>query len=169
MTALAAMKLIEREVEALFGQGQMPQRETLVARNGFDCLDKAAAVDFYAGKSWEDVLRHLRKLSGYELEEWSVLQEPALSYYGRAHLQYLLETLASDSPDDQFVAEVFHQLYQLLFMHGRSPFSPAQTSLLVELAGLIPKVGEQRGKEDLCGDFVQRSVDLFLKQLADGR
>lgn len=40
----------------------MPNADTLVINDGFDELEKEDAISFYAGKFWQDVLKHLRNL-----------------------------------------------------------------------------------------------------------
>ena len=156
------------EVRSLFGSGRVPRAEDLVKWDGLDQLEKQSAVRFYSGKSWEDVLLHLKRGGTHELEEWSVLHEPSLSYYGRAHLEYLFDTASSSNPDDDFVSQLFHQLYQLAYMHKGSPFTPPQTDLLVRIAKAIPDVAVERGVDSLIDDYVLHNIDLYFEELARG-
>src|SRR6185436_17278203 len=109
-----------REIASSFGCGDPPRVHELVRWDGFDQLDKEDAVAFYSGKTWDDVLSHLRGLrnkvasADYQLEEWSVLSREALPYYLRAHLEYLLETLAEPECDEEFVDYLFFQLRQVV-------------------------------------------------------
>lgn len=154
------------EVRRLFGLGPVPSEDALVKWDGFDQLDKETAVRFYSGKTWQDVLLHYQGGGTRELEEWSVLAEPALSYYGRAQLEYMFETANIAYPDDDFVSQLFHQLYQLVYMHKRSPFTPTQTDLLVRIAKALPVVASERGVETLVDDYVVHNINLYLKELA---
>jgi hypothetical protein len=140
-----------------------------VVHDGFDELEKADAVRFYAGKTWSDVLAHLRSLraeplfrAAYFLEEWSVLAAPALSYYARAHLEYLWETLVDERPDEEFVFHLLGQLYQVFYMHKGSPFSPAQTDLLRRAALWI--ADETAGPDvfEYFADDITASAKRFL-------
>ncbi|MFG6447632.1 hypothetical protein ACG0Z6_05175 [Roseateles sp. BYS180W] len=154
------------EVRSLFGAGAMPSANALVNWDGFDQWDKEYAVKFYSGKTWKDVLAHNNKGgTAHKLEEWSVLCEPSLSYYGRAHLEYLFETADSVTPDDEFVSQFFHQLYQLVYMHKGSPFTASQTDLLVRIAKTLPLVAVERGVESLADDYVVHNIELYLEEL----
>jgi hypothetical protein len=131
------MSTLADDIAAVFTAAEPPRRDALVVWDGFDQLDKEAALDFYAGKRWEDVLAHLRGLkdaplygAAFYLEEWAVLSPRALAYHARAHLGFLLETLAEELPDEQYVFYFLGQLEQLVRRGAASPFSPAQTSLL---------------------------------------
>ncbi len=154
------------EVRSLFGSGHLPNADTLVKWDGFDQLEKGTAVRFYSGKTWEDILLHHQRGGTRELEAWSVLREPSLSYYGRAHLEYVFGTVDSANPDDGFVSNLFHQLYQLVYMHKGSPFTPAKTDLLVRIAKAIPMAAVERGVECLVDDYVMHNIELFLEELA---
>ncbi|MES2890125.1 MAG: hypothetical protein V4739_19170 [Pseudomonadota bacterium] len=159
------MQQLLNEVRTLFGSGPVPGAEALVDWDGFDLLDKETAVRFFAGKSWEAVLEHDRGHGPCELEAWSVLRAPLLSYYGRAHLEYLFETTASDSPDDGFVSQLFHQLYQQVHRHKKSPFTAAQTSVLVRIALQLPVQSTAQGMDCLTDDFVVSQIQGYLQAL----
>lgn len=160
------MNTYRSAVRELFGHGERPNKDALVSWDGFDQLDKESAVSFYAGLSWEDVLANLRNGGTYELEEWGVLCSDALFYYARAHLEYLIETVESESPDDGFVAKFFHELYQLVYAHKGSPFKEKQTTLLVNLAHAVQSAAIERDLEYLLDDYVQNNIERFLEQLA---
>lgn len=134
-----------REVIASnFGLGNPPGAERVVLWDGFDQLEKERAVAFYSDKAWPDVLSHLNALrnnptagADYQLEEGSVLSREALPYYLRAHLEYLIQTVAESECDEGFVCCLFSQLYQVIYMHKGSPFSPVQTQLLERIAQTV--------------------------------
>jgi len=81
------MSAARTDIAKYFGRGARPSDKLLVNWDGFDQLEKEDAVDFYAGKTWVDLYRHLRSLKGalfgadYRLEEWAVLTPGAQKYY----------------------------------------------------------------------------------------
>lgn len=156
------------EVRMLFGSGPAPSATTLVVWNGFDQLEKACAVRFYSGKTWEDVLAENRMGAAHKLEEWSMLNASSLAYYGRAHLEYLFETVEGIDPDDEFVSQLFHQLYQLVYMHNGSPFTDTQTDVLMRIAQTLPIIAAERGKESLIDEYVVYNIELYLRELERG-
>lgn len=124
-----------------FGKGSAPAPHELIVWDGMDQLDKEEAQNFFQNKEWKDVLAHLQGLqpasAAYFLEEWVVLAPNAISYYARAYIEYLIETLDSDNPDTEFAANLFGQLYQLAYMYkGRLPFTftESQIQLLVAIS-----------------------------------
>jgi hypothetical protein len=155
-----------------FGQGPRPDERELVVRDGFDELEKESAVRFYAGKTWSDVLAHLRALkdeplfrAAYFLEEWSVLSPPALAYYARAHLEFLSETLATDRPDEEFVFHLLGQLYQVFYIHKGSPFTHAQTDLLRRVVQRIAEEATKPGLFEYFGDDIIESAKRVLTEM----
>ena len=129
------MESIHDEIKAAFGQGEKPHETEIVLWDGFDQLEKEGAVRFYSGKTWRDVLAHLRGLEdqpvfggAYFLEEWAVLSPSALSYHARAHFEFLYETLASSRPDEEFVFHLLGQLYQVAYMYKGSPVRSSSDS-----------------------------------------
>ena len=161
------------ELSIGFGQGERPEESELVLWDGFDQPTKEDAVRFYAGKNWQDVLTHLRKLKdepvfggAYFLEEWSVLSPRALAYYARAHLDFLRETLASPQPDEEFTFHFLGQLYQVFYMHKRSPFSLAQTNLLRRVVQRISEKAEAPGTFEYYRDDVRLQAEKILTQMA---
>lgn len=165
------MESLHTEIRTGFGQGERPPESELVLWNGFDQPEKEYAVRFYSGKTWPDVLAHLRGLkdepvfgAAYFLEEWSVLSVSALAYHARAHLEFLCETLASADPDEEFVLKFLGQLYQVIYMHKGSPFNPAQTDLLRRVAQRIGEKAVVPGSFEYCED-VKRGADQFLAEL----
>jgi len=158
------MNLLSLDIAANFGEGCQPRSSALVLSDGFDQLDKHSAVQFYGGKTWSDVLEHLRSLgdepvfgAAYYLEEWSVLSKEALPYYLRAHLEFMIETLSSPQPDEDFLSLFFHQLYQVIFMHKGSPFNTVQTVLLQRIASSVA--------ENANDHYVEPEVLRFLAEL----
>lgn len=131
------MDRLHASITTTFGHDPCPTPADLVTWDGFDQFEKEDAVRFYGGKTWQNVLKHLRDLkhnpvngAAYYLEEWSVLNPACLSYYLRAHLEYLLETLASGTPDTEFVLQLLGQLQQVMHVHSSNPFTSAQTEAL---------------------------------------
>jgi hypothetical protein len=120
--------------------GNRNPNNQVVDWNGYDQLEKESAVEFYKGKTWQQVLKHLESLeeepifkAAYYLEEWSVLNSKALEYYLRAHLEYLFSTLEKAEPDEEFIFYFFGQLYQVVYMHKGSPFTKEQTVLIKQI------------------------------------
>jgi hypothetical protein len=152
------MDSLHPELMIAFGQGERPGEDELVLWDGFDQPIKEDAVRFYSGKAWPDVLEHLRNLKdeplfrgAYFLEEWSVLSPSALTYYARAYLEFLWETLASAQPDEEFTFHFLGQLYQVFYMHKGSPFSLPQTNLLRRI---VERIGEKAAALDLFDYYV---------------
>ena len=155
-----------------FGHGGRPHEGDLVLLNGFDELEKEGAVSFYSGKTWQDVLAHLRRLkdepvfgAAYFLEEWSVLSPPALAYYARAHLEFLWETLAEERPREEFVFYLLGQLHQVVYMHKGSPFTASQTNLLRRVVQFIAERAAEPGLFEEFRDSIKDSADRVLTEL----
>lgn len=55
------MESLHAEIMTGFGQGERPHEGELVVWDGFDHPEKESAVRFYSGKTWPDVLGHLRR------------------------------------------------------------------------------------------------------------
>ena len=132
-----ALESLRSAIAASFDRRERPPDVDLIVWDGYDQLDKEQALRFYSGKTWCDVLDHLRGLENakiyrgaYFLEEWSVLSPAALAYHSRGHLEFLLETLASDEPDEEYVFHFLCQVGQLIHMYKRSPFSIGETAML---------------------------------------
>ena len=151
-----------------FGDGEPPEEGELVLWDGFDEPAKEDAVRFFSGKTWPEVLTHLRQLkdapvfgAAYFLEEWSVLRPRALAYYGRAYLDFLQETRESARPDEEFVFYFLGQLYQVFFMHQGSPFDSVLTALLRRV---VEQVGEQAaaGTFEYFGEDIERQAAKLL-------
>jgi hypothetical protein len=159
-----------------FGEGERPEEGELVLWDGFDQPTKEDAIRFYSGKTWMDVLAHLRKLKdepvfagAYFLEEWSVLSPPALAYYARAYLEFLQETLASAQPNEEFIFHFLGQLYQVFYMHKGSPFSPVQMNAL---RGVVERLGEKAaapGSFEYFGDDIRLQAEKVLVQMRADR
>jgi hypothetical protein len=149
-----------------------PSVEALVINDGFDELEKGDAKAFYSRKSWRDVLRHLRGLkdqpvfrAAYHLEEWSVLRKTALSYYIRAHLEFLLDQLGDEDPDELFVHSFIGELYQVAHMYRGSPFSQEQTALLRQVAETVSRDAMDLKRYGELGIDIDRGVGQFLEAL----
>lgn len=166
------MKSLQLEIAANFGDGHQPHSSNVVLWDGFDQLEKESAVQFYAGKTWSGVLEHLRGLkdepifgAAYYLEEWSVLSQEALPYYLRAHLEFLLETLSSPQPDEEFIFFFLGQLYQVIYMHKGSPFNPAQTLLLQRVAQSVAENANDHERFAYFYEDIEAQVVKFLAEL----
>lgn len=166
------MDSLHPEIATSFGRRERPHESELVRWDGFDQLEKECAVRFYSGKTWLDVLAHLRGLkdqpvfgAAYCLEEWSVLAPAALAYHARAHLEFLCETLATAHPDEEFVFRFLGQLYQVVYMHKGSPFSPAQTDLLRRVAQRIVEKAAAPGSFEDYGCDIIRQAQEFLAEI----
>ena len=166
------MESLRLAIAANFGEASQPRSNNIVLWDGFDQLEKESAVRFYAGKSWADVLKHLRGLKNepvfggaYYLEEWSVLTREALPYYLRAHLEFLLETLSSPRPDEEFVFFFLGQLYQVIYMHKGSPFNPAQTLLLQRVAEHVAENADDQKRFVYFHQDIKTQVATFLAEL----
>ena len=101
----------------------------------------------------------------YYLEEWAVLEKNALSYYIRAHLEFLFEQLNSKSPDETFVWFFVHQLYQVAYMYKGSPFSQEQTIYLKNVVEAVARDSSDRERYGDYGIEIQRNVDQILGAL----
>lgn len=153
-----------------FGLGAVPYASEIIIWDGYDQLDKRSAALFYSGKSWFDVLTHLRNLkyelvfgAAYYLEDWQFLSHIALPYYARAHLEFLFETLEDEEPDDDFVFQLFSAWYQVIYIHKGSPFSLIQTELLRRVGHDIIKITKRDGVfED---SYIEANARKFLAEL----
>lgn len=159
---------LKADVKTYFQSTAKPRNENLVIEDGFDELTKPIAVDFFNGKSWEDLLHYLQNPAvGYAyLEEWAVLSPIALAYYLRAYLEFLIETLSGQQEHDVwYISDFFHWQYQMIYMHKGSPLSPKQTAVIVKIAEhvVIEIKDYQRFAE--IGDDILINIDLFLKEL----
>ena len=161
------MQHLRTELEKQFGQATAPPREhDLISWDGFDELEKQSARIFYLGKSWADVLEHLRAPATHHyLEEWSVLSKPALPYYLRAHLEYLFEMLANPQPDGEYIYFFLGQLYQVIYMHKGSPFSAGQTHFLEEVARALIHQASNEIRFEYYGEGIQEQALKFLSEL----
>ena len=166
------MHKLRNEIAHYFPGGLKPGAGSLVISDGFDELEKQGAITFYAGKSWDDALAHLRGLKhepvfggAYYLEEWSVLSVSALSYYMRAHLEFLLDQLDSKNPDELFVHSFIGALYQIAYMHKGSPFSQEQTIFLRKLAEAVAQDARDLERYGGLGIDIEHGVGQFLAAL----
>ena len=164
------MDALGNQIADSFGLGPRPSSTEIVVWDGFDQFEKEGAVKFFEGKSWHDVLAHLRNLKNapvfggaYFLEDWTVLSPTALPYYLRAYLEYLEETLSSLQPDEEFVVQLLAEMYQLIYMHKGSPFTSSQTVLLKNVACLTAERAEALGLS-VCDD-IARLLTQFLGEL----
>ncbi|MFK7816523.1 MAG: hypothetical protein AB8B92_09310 [Gammaproteobacteria bacterium] len=163
---------LQKEIKSTFGTKHTPNTNQLVIEDGFDVLEKEGAVKFFSGKSLENVLEHLQSRKGdvlagadYQLEEWSVLKPSARYYYLRAYLEFLLETLSERDPDGGYIPDLFHQLYQTVYMYGAEAYSNEQKALLRKIAALtLETIKNHKGIEDL-GEDITDNINVFLSEL----
>ena len=160
------------EIDSIFQTKRVPGANQLVAMDGMDVLDKEAAVEFFSGKSSKDVLEYLRSRkfdasagSDFQLEEWSVLEPSARYYYLRSYLQYLFETLSGNDPDGGYVSDIFHQLYQTVYMYGANAYSDDQETLLRKVSALTLETIKSRSSLHDSRDDIEDNVSAFLAEL----
>jgi hypothetical protein len=130
--------------------------------DGFDVLEKEAAGDYFAGKTWADVL-HGFDCGRYFLEEWAVLSPPALRYFARAYLEHFLDEFYSDNPECGFLQFFALELYQVIYIHKGSPFNPEQTVVLKRVALVASQ--EARSRFEFFGEDIARNAEQFLAEL----
>jgi hypothetical protein len=162
------LESLSLEIKNHFLYRTKPRNDELVARDGFDELDKSSAVDFYSGKSWEDVLRHLQALTAgnFYFDELTVLSPQALGYYLRAYLQFLIETLSSqEGPNEGYVSEFFHGMYQMIYMHKGSPLTPEQTAVIVKIAEHVTVEIQDYQRLPEIGEHISGSIKMLLQEL----
>lgn len=133
-------------ISSTFYKNPAPKTDVVIW-DGYDQLDKETAVEFYAGKSWRMVLKELKKYanpnrnyktlgSPFYLDEWCVLEDSALIYYSRAHLEFLIHYVQTSHchDADTYPLKFFHSLYQVFYMRKANPFNKKQTLLLERVA-----------------------------------
>lgn len=153
-----------------FGKGTHPTPHDLIVWDGMDQLDKEEAQCFFQNKKWENVLTYLQGLgpvsAAYFLEEWIVLAPNAISYYARAYIEYLIETLSSDDPDVDFVSNLFGQLYQLTYMYkGHLPFAESQIQLLVAICYAAAAIASKDELSSYWEHDIEEQIQKFLQEL----
>jgi len=163
---------MQRNIRNCLKSTYAPNAGQLVDMNGLDELEKEDAKAFFCGKSWKSVLDHLQTLNvnaivsaDYKLEEWSVLKSNARYFYLRAYLEFLLETLSDSTPDEQFISEFFHQLYQTVYMYRSDACNDQQKALLQSVAEhTIDRIRNHEGVGDWSDDIAE-NVSRFLSEL----
>lgn len=162
------LESLNLEVKNHFPYRTKPRNEALVVWDGFDELDKSSAVDFYSGKSWEDVLQHLQAptTGNFYFDELTILGPQALDYYLRAYLEFLIETLSSqEGPNEGYVSEFFHGLYQMIYMHKGSPLTPEQTAVIVKIAEHVTVEIQDYQRFPEIGEHISGNVEMLLQEL----
>ena len=165
------MNPLQYEIASAFGQGEQPEGRDLVIWDGVGELDKKRAVGFYSGKHWLDLLEFLRGARNRSmvgahayLEEWGVLSPPAIAYYARAYLDFLLETAASAEPNEEFV---FYFLGELFHLVDRvRPFNAIQTDLLRRVVAWISERAAEPGVFEYFADDIQHDAEEILAEIA---
>lgn len=167
------LESLRAEIKTNFLQDRTkPCKQGLVVWNGFDELDKSSAVDFFSGKSWEDVLHHLQEptVGNFYLEEWAVLGPQAMAYYLYAYLEFLIETLSSQAgPNEEYVSELFHWLYQMTYMHKGAPLNSQQTACIVKVAEHVTVEFQDYQRFPEMGAQISENIGKFLQELVKCR
>lgn len=163
---------LRKEIANHFGNESKPSTDSLVLNDGFENLKKERAIKFFSGKTWSDVLSHLRNLkyepifgAAYYFEEWSVMSKKSASYYLRAYLEFLSENLYEDNPDEEFICCFFYALYDVIYMNKDSPFTSEQTILLKKIAEYIEKMAKDQNRFEYAGDHILDNTGKFLSEL----
>lgn len=166
-------QIILSAIRTLFPGVHAPSTAELVKNDGWDELDKDAALQFFPGKSWQDLLMHLRSITDhptlggwYLLEEWAVLEPAAISYYARAYLEHLVESVESEAPDEFYISEFFGSLYQIVYSarHERMPDAEWETFRQV-----AHSIATREWATSIDADFAPESAREFLAELASKR
>jgi hypothetical protein len=164
--------LVRPLVREHFGVPRTPIGPSLVRHDGRDELEKDSAQKFFSGKSWQDLLQYLRSIvdhptlgAAYMLEEWTVLEPAAIPYYGRAYLEHLLDTVESDTPDEEYISAFFFELYQLVYS-GRYVYLSEAQSKLLQLAADCVYEGTWAPSIDRA--FAPESARIFLAARGKG-
>lgn len=166
-------KLVRSSIHRHFVGIHAPSTAALVKNDGWDELDKDAALRFFPGKSWQDLLNHLRSIDNHPtlgacfmLEEWSVLEPPAISYYARAYLEHLIDTVESEDPDDRYIHEFFGSLYQIVYSARHESMPEAEWEIFSHVAHCI---ADRQWATSIDADYAPESARIFLAELAAKR
>ena len=158
-----------------FGHGRAPSAVHLTAADGYDVLDKQRARGFFSDKTWTDVLDHLEGLrdeevyrAAYFLEEWSVLVPAALVYYARAYLDFLLETVGREEPDEEYVFHFLGELSRLLGARQPSPFSPEQRAVLRAIVQHVASLSRESPVFEYFDADIDESASKLLSDALAG-
>lgn len=143
----------------------VPDKLSLVDWDGFDELEKKAAVKFFVAKNSGHLLSHLQQGQGYFLEEWTVLTPRAMTHYARGYFQYLLEQLQNDEPDEEFVFYLMGALYQIIYIHKGSPFTREQTALIKGLVSYALEVICDNPVFEYFARDIENSAEDFFREL----
>lgn len=166
------LESLRAEIKNYFQYRAKPCQQELVVWDGFDELDKSSAVNFFNGKSWEDVLHHLQDpaVGNFYLEEWAVLGPQAMAYYLYAYLEFLIETLSSqEGPNEGYVSELFHWLYQIIYMHRGTPLNFQQTACVVKIAEHVTVEFQDYQRFPEMGEQISGNIGKFLQELVKYR
>ncbi|MEK6700393.1 MAG: hypothetical protein AABZ10_15280 [Nitrospirota bacterium] len=165
------MITLQNKIAACFGGNQVPTRNELIKQDGVDPFLKEDAEKAFLCQSWSDLFKHLKTLkdavqgADYRLEEWSILEPSALNYYLRAYLDYLLEILTQNEPDEEFVSFLFHNLYQAVYIHKRGAFDEDQKEALREVAAHTVKTIKNHKGFEIWKHDIDNNIDMFLAEL----
>ncbi len=162
------MNALREDLAKFFGVGQVPMKEGLVEQDGFDEFEKEDAVSFFAQKSWNEVYELLQGLKddfwgggNYRFEEWAVLRPDSIKYYLFAYVEFLLDTLEEEDPDEEFVDYFFFELYQVIRIHGASLFSLEEKDVLRNLSAFTKKAIKENSGFDMWRDGINNSIREF--------
>ena len=160
------MQQIQNKIKSLFRSPNfVPDKPSLVNMDGYDELEKGSAVEFFRGKNVGGILKHLQNDGPYYLDEWTVLKLDAIIHYAPAYFSYLIESLESKEPEEEFVFFFIGALYQLTYIHKGSPFSSAQTDLIIELVELAVENSKDQARFEYFSDDIQDNAKEFRDEL----
>lgn len=95
-----------------------------------------------------------------------MLNTIALSYFARAYFEYMIETLNSKEPDEEFVFFLIGELYQIIYMHKGSPFSTAQTEVVKNLVQYAAQEANNRNHFEYFSEYIQENAQQFFNELS---
>lgn len=143
-----------------------PRASNLVIADGYDILDKESARKLFSGKNNAQLLDDLQKGKYHCLEEWVVLSVPAMVYYASAYFLYVLETLESKEPDEEFIFHLLGALYQTVYVHKGSPFTLHQNLLIDELITCILEKLDQPEIFEYYRDDIHEGIAQYINIIA---
>ena len=143
----------------------VPDEISLIENDGYDVLEKKGALKFFEGKNYENIFNHLRSGGAYYLEEWTVLNISAVTYYAPAYFCYLLLTLESEEPDEEFIFFLVGALYQIIYIYKGSPFNYEQTEIINELVNLSVEASKYPDKFEYYSEDIVKSGKEYFDEL----
>lgn len=155
------MDKLKKGIKKNFGKGSVPTPESLVFFDGFDGLEKEIALEFFANKTWEDVLVWLKGDNHYYLEELVCLNLQPLNYYYRAYFEFAFYTLEEDEPNEDYLMWFFSQFYQLKYMGKYSLIDKNRKKLFSDFAKFVKENNSLNSLHPDDKDSILKGVELF--------